>query len=199
MDVRASNQTRGINCKGGEALRVALKHRDKYTQNHCERVVKIAIKTGEYFDFDKESLFQLAIAAKFHDIGKIGIPDRILFNPGKLTVEEYSEMKAHSAIGANIVKKLDIPNADNIAEIILHHHEHFDGSGYPNGLRGKEISLSSRIIRVIDVFDALCSHRLYRKPTSSEKALTIMANEMAGQFDPSIYNVVSKVIEDHSF
>jgi putative nucleotidyltransferase with HDIG domain len=199
MATIALNHTLSLNCKTGEALQMALKHRDEYTQNHCERVTSIAIKTGEHFEFDGELLYQLETAAIFHDIGKIGIPDDILLNPGKLTSGQYEQMKTHAVAGASIAEKLDIPSADKIAEIILHHHEHYDGSGYPHGLKGEEISLSSRIISVIDVFDALSSHRVYRKPISSEKALTIMAEEMSNEFDPLVLKAVSQIVKNHSF
>ena len=185
-----------IICKTGEALQTALKHRDEYTQNHCERVSRIAIQTGKHYGFDEESLSQLEIAAIFHDIGKIGIPDSILLNPGSLSVDEFEQMKTHAVIGANIVEKLDIPNADKIAEIILHHHEHYDGSGYPHGLKNQHIPLSSRIITVIDVFDALSTQRCYREPTNVESTLIKMKNEMINQFDPEVFDVVSQVIKN---
>ncbi len=196
MDITAANQTLRILCKAGEALQAALKHRDEYTQTHCERVSSIATQTGKYFGFDNELLYQLETAALFHDIGKIGIPDDILFNPGKLTNEQYQQMKSHAVIGASIAEKLDIPSADKIAKIILHHHEHYDGSGYPHGLKGEYIPLSSRIISVIDVLDALCSNRVYRRAISYEEALSIMAGEMSNQFDPLVINAVSNVVKN---
>jgi len=191
----SDNQTLNISCKIGVALQAALKHRDEYTQNHCERVRHLAVATGQHFGFDKESLLQLETAAIFHDIGKIGIPDEILLSPNKLTDEQYQQMKTHAIVGASIVEKLDVPQSQEIADIILHHHEHYDGSGYPYGIKGEEIPLASRIITVIDVFDALSSRRPYRDPVSAEKTLAIMANEMSHEFDPVVFATVSQVIK----
>jgi len=182
--------------KAGEALQVALKHRDEYTQYHCERVAAIAKLAGEYFKLNKEELYQLETAAIFHDIGKIGIPDDILLNPGKLTATQYEHMKTHSVVGANITEKLDIPHAENVADIIRHHHEHFDGSGYPYGMKGEEIPISSRIICIIDVFDALSSNRCYRTPIKAELTLAKMKKEMSHQFDPHVFQVVADVIQN---
>lgn len=196
MDAMKINQKLDITCKTGEALQLALKHRDEYTQNHCERVAYIAAQSGKHFGLDNEMLHQLETAAIFHDIGKIGIPDEILLNPGKLTDEQYEHMKTHVIVGANIVEKLDVPNAAEVATIIRHHHEHYDGSGYPDGLKGDDISLSSRIICIIDVFDALSSRRCYRDATSIEKTLVYMAEKMLPLFDPLVFEVVSQVIKN---
>jgi len=184
-----------INCKTGEALQIALKHRDEYTQHHCERVANIAVQTGVHLGFDDEALYHLETAAIFHDIGKIAIPDEILLNKGKLTTEQYDHMKTHAVVGANIAEKLDITNSKEVANIIRHHHEHYDGSGYPHNLKGEDIPLSSRIICIIDVFDALSSKRCYREPIiDSEKTLAKMAEEMLHQFDPHIFDIISKII-----
>lgn len=199
MDAIVTNQPLTIICKTGEALQIALTHRDEYTQNHCQRVAYIAIEAGKYFGFDRSVLQQLETAAIFHDIGKIGMPDDILLNPGKLTDVQFDLMKTHSGLGASIAEKLDIPDADIVADIIRHHHEHYDGSGYPDGLKGEEISLASRIICVVDVFDALSSRRCYRDAISPKDTLTYMAEEMIGQFDPLVFEVVSQVIMSNGF
>ena len=199
MDATITEQPLTLICKAGEALQIALTHRDEYTQNHCQRVAFIAIQAGKHFGFDNSLLQQLEIAAIFHDIGKIGMPDDILLNPSKLTAEQFELMKTHSILGASIAEKLDIPNAESIAKIIRHHHEHYDGSGYPEGLKGDEISLSSRIICVVDVFDALSSKRCYRDAISPKDTLTYMAEEMIEQFDPLVFEVVSQVIMSNEF
>lgn len=199
MDAIVTNQPLTIICKTGEALQIALTHRDEYTQNHCQRVAYIAIQAGKHFGFDSALLQELEIAAIFHDIGKIGMPDDILLNPGKLTDVQFEQMKTHSILGASIAEKLDIPNAENVANIIRHHHEHYDGSGYPDGLKGDEISLASRIICVVDVFDALSSKRCYRDAISTKHTLTYMAEEMLEQFDPKVFEVVSQVIMSSEF
>ncbi|MBE0439646.1 MAG: HD-GYP domain-containing protein [Gammaproteobacteria bacterium] len=188
------NQTLIISCKTGEALQAALKHRDEYTQNHCERVSYIAIETGKQLGFDHDLLAELEIAALFHDIGKIGIPDEILLSPNKLTEQQFELMKTHVDVGASIVEKLDLPHAQKIAEIIRHHHENYDGSGYPIGLKGEEIPLASRIIKVIDVFDALSSRRIYRNATSPHKTLSIMSKQMSHEFDPIVFDAIYQVV-----
>ena len=185
-----------ISCKASQSLQLALKHRDEYTQFHCERVAKIAIKTGIKLGFSEQELCDIEKAAIFHDIGKIGMPDDILFNPGKLTESQYQQMKAHPIIGANITEKLDLPNAKQIAKIIYHHHEHFNGKGYPDGLKGDEIPLGSRIICIIDVFDALTSNRRYRDALGFEQTLAEMKETMSHQFDPQLFEVISDVIKN---
>ncbi len=183
-----------IDCKAGDALQTALKHRDEYTQYHCERVAQIAIKTGKKLNLSEHELNNLEVAAVFHDIGKIGIPDDILLHPGKLNEQQYELMKQHVYIGANIVEKLDIPNADEIAKIIFHHHENYDGSGYPDGLLGDEIPLLSRIICIIDVFDALTGERRYRNAASVENTLQMMSLKMGDKFDPKLLSLISPII-----
>lgn len=185
-----------ISCGVSQSLQLALKHRDEYTQFHCERVAKIAIKTGIKLGFNEQELCDIEKAAIFHDIGKIGMSDEILFNPGKLTDSQYEQMKAHPIIGASITEKLDIPNAEKVAKIIYHHHEHFSGSGYPDGLKGEKIPLGSRIICIIDVFDALTSNRRYRDPLSFEQTLAEMEKTMIHQFDPQLFEVISDVIRN---
>lgn len=199
MDTTETNQPFTIISKTGEALQLALTHRSEYTQNHCQRVAYIATQTGKQFGLDSYLLQELETAAIFHDIGKIGMPDDILLNPGKLTDEQYKLMKTHSILGASIAEKLDIPNAANVANIIRHHHEHYDGSGYPDGLKGDEILLSSRIICVVDVFDALSSKRCYRDAISIKNTLAYMAAEMIEQFDPMVFEVVSRVVMSSEF
>jgi|AZIC01.1.fsa_nt_gi putative nucleotidyltransferase with HDIG domain len=184
-----------ISCKTGEALQIALKHRDEYTQYHCQRVANIAVLTGKYLGLNDEALSSLETAAIFHDIGKIGMPDEILLNTGSLNSEQYETMKTHAIVGASIAEKLDIKNADEVATIIRHHHEHYDGSGYPDGLKGEEIPLSSRIICIVDVFDALTSRRRYRDPIGFEHTLEEMAQTMANQFDPTLFDVIAKIIK----
>jgi putative nucleotidyltransferase with HDIG domain len=182
-----------LNCKVGEALFTSLKHRDEYTQSHCERVANIATLCGQQLGMTKSQLDQLKLAAIFHDIGKIGIPDQILLNTGKLTDEEYAIMKAHVSIGANIVEKLDIEDAQQVADIILYHHEHFDGSGYPHQLKADDIPIASRIICITDVYDALSSRRCYRVGISPEQALDKMHTEMHHMFDPEILDIFSTI------
>ena len=176
------------------ALDTALHQRDEYTHLHSSRVINVATELGEKFNFSAAELKVLKMCARFHDIGKIGIPDSILLKPGKLTDEEFAIIRTHSQIGASILSKIDMPDIDVYADIILHHHEWFDGSGYPSGLAGNDIPLCSRIISVADSYDALTSSRTYRDSLPIETTLKIMREETGRHFDPKVSEVFFKLI-----
>jgi len=185
------------NSTAGHTLQLNLKHSDSHGQeHHCERVANIAVQTGHQLGLDDASLYQLETAAIFHDIGKIGLPDEILLNADHLTEAQHEQMKTHALIGANVAEKLDIPDAAIVAKIIRHHHEHFDGSGYPLGLKGEEIPLSSRIIGIIDAFDSLNTDHSCYDPIHIEKILTTMSEEMLDKFDPYVFKVVADLIKN---
>jgi putative two-component system response regulator len=133
-------------------------------------------------------------AAPMHDIGKIGIPDRVLLKPGKLNAEEWKTMQSHVAIGAEILSghQSDLMEAARI--IALHHHEKWDGSGYPAGLKGDEISIEGRICAIADVFDALLSERPYKKPWSVDKALALIEEEAGKHFDPELAPLMRQIL-----
>lgn len=179
-----------------KVLHLLLEHSDEHIQHHCERVANVAVQTGVHLGFDDESLYQLETAAIFHDIGEIGVPTEVLLNPNNLSATQYELLKSHTLIGANIAEKLDIPDAHKVAEIIRHHHEHFDGSGYPYGLKADNIPLPSRIICIIDAFDTLMAHH---KPSDLEgikSTLLMMSEKMNHLFDPHVFDIVAKVIKD---
>jgi len=157
-------------------------------------VANIAIQVGTQCGLKNEQLAQLESAAMLHDIGKIGISDHILSNPGQLSEQDYETMKFHTVIGANITEKLTIPNAHSVAEIIRHHHEHFDGTGYPQGLVGDAIPLQSRIISIIDIYDSLISDRSYRNALTNHQALHEMEKDSGKIFDPEIFVIAKQVI-----
>lgn len=162
----------------------AIEVRDPYTQQHSSRVTDISIQLGRAMGCSQEELDILNFAGPLHDIGKIGIPDSILLKPGPLTAEEYEKIKEHPELGADIVGKLGM--WDREQEIIRCHHERFDGSGYPAGLKGEEIPLLSRILSVADAFDAMASDRAYRKRMDIEKVLVIINGAAKTQFDPEV-------------
>lgn len=166
------------------ALDAALRVRDGYTHSHCGRVVTLALELGRTVGLGRAALRLLGTCARFHDIGKIGIPDEILRKPGPLSGAEYERIKSHSRIGASIIGQVDAPDMDECARIILHHHEHFNGNGYPDGLTGDEIPLCSRIIALADTYDALTSRRSYRDSMPAGGALDAMRGEVGLQFDP---------------
>ncbi|MEW8626467.1 MAG: HD-GYP domain-containing protein [Candidatus Thiodiazotropha sp.] len=165
-------------------LKHALRARDSYTLDHSERVVSLAEQIGRHLGLDEHQMDILSLAAGFHDIGKIGIADQILLKPGKLSGEEYKDIKQHPIIGANMLRSLGNPILDEVALCVLHHHEQWDGKGYPNGLQGEEIPTISRIIAVVDAYDAMTTTRSYRSEIEIQQALEVIKQESGKQFCP---------------
>ncbi len=165
----------------------AIEARDPYTQQHSNRVTAIAVAIGEHVGLSSEELEVLKFAGPLHDIGKIGVRDDILLKPGKLTNDEYEKIKAHPAMGAEIVAHLGL--WDKERQIIHNHHERFDGKGYPDGLAGEQIPLLARILSVADAYDAMASDRAYRRRMPQEKIINIMTDCSGSQFDPDVVKV----------
>lgn len=161
-----------------------LEARDYITEGHADRMQEWAEAMGRSLGLAESRLMDLRLLAKFHDIGKVGIPDRILFKPGRLDDEEFFLMKEHPAIGHRIAQVA--PDLHPIAESILRHHEWWDGSGYPIGLKGDEIPLECRILAIVDAYDAMRSDRPYRKALSEEAALQELRDYSGRQFDPML-------------
>jgi HD-GYP domain-containing protein (c-di-GMP phosphodiesterase class II) len=174
-------------------LHYALSARDHYTLEHSNRVVLLAELIGKHLKLQKYELDILSLAASFHDIGKIGIPDNILLKPGKLSGDEYHGIKAHPAIGANMLRTLGHPLLDEVAECVLHHHEHWNGGGYPSGLKGEAIPVISRIIAVVDAYDAMTSTRNYRRKLSKRDTLRVIEAERGQQFCPDGVDILLAV------
>ncbi|MGV8984013.1 HD-GYP domain-containing protein [Clostridium sp.] len=166
------------------ALSKAIDARDTYTSGHSERVTQISLKIGQALGLSRNQLNTLEIAALFHDVGKIGIPDQILNNPGKLTKEEFNKIKEHPSIGVDILKNIEF--LDKTFPMILHHHEKYGGGGYPLGIRGETIPFESRIICVADSYDAMTSDRPYRKGLPPNVAIDELIKFKGIQFDPII-------------
>jgi HD-GYP domain-containing protein (c-di-GMP phosphodiesterase class II) len=171
-------------------LKHALKARDYYTLTHSERVVSLAECIGQKIGLDDHQMDILALAAGFHDIGKIGIPDQILLKPGKLSSEEYDGIKQHPIIAANMLRSLNNPILDEVALCVLHHHEQWDGKGYPEGLKGEQVPIISRIISVVDAFDAMTTTRSYRTQMDKQRALEVIKQESGQQFDPNVVDIL---------
>ncbi|SHH23033.1 HD-GYP domain-containing protein [Thermosipho atlanticus] len=170
------------------ALAEAVELKDTVTGNHSKKVVDLSVEIANLLGIsDPEEIEAIKYGAILHDIGKIGIPESILNKPSKLTAEEFEIMKKHTIYGEKIIKS--IPGWDLVAEIIRHHHENWDGSGYPDGLKGDEISLRAQIISIADVFTALTEDRPYRKALSEEEALEIIRNMVGQKFSEKIYTV----------
>ncbi len=164
-----------------QAMVASIDAKDPYTNGHSQRVSEFSIAVGRQLELSPEKLHQLRIGALLHDIGKIGIPDNILSKPGHLTPEETEKMRKHPAIGASIMKNVRLLRDELPA--LAEHHEHIDGTGYPNGLLGDQISLFGRIVAVSDVFDALTSDRPYRQALDVEEVLNRMQKESGAHFD----------------
>jgi diguanylate cyclase (GGDEF)-like protein/putative nucleotidyltransferase with HDIG domain len=167
-----------------EALAMALLERDRYTGEHSESVVEMARSVASTLGLDDLEVERVAMAALLHDIGKVAIPDRILLKPGKLDDSEWELMREHPAIGERILRA--IPGMGAVARIVRHEHEHFDGSGYPDGLRGEEIPIGSRIILACDTYSAMTTTRPYRDALTHGDAVTELARCAGTQFDPKV-------------
>lgn len=177
-----------------ETLRFTVEAKDTYTRGHSDRVAEYSVLIGKKVGLPEEQLKSLKIGGLFHDIGKIGIPDKILLKPDKLTDDEYSEIKNHPSIGAHILGSAEI--FKDIIPIVKHHHEKFDGKGYPSGLKGEEIPYLARIAAIADTFDAMTSRRSYR----NELELQVVKDEIkrceGTQFDPQLAEVFLEILEN---
>jgi putative nucleotidyltransferase with HDIG domain len=176
-----------------KALAIAVDAKDNYTRGHSEKVMAIAEELArEIDDCDDQDVTIIRDAALLHDIGKIGIPGHILNKPGALSFDEFNGvMKKHSTMGANIVK--DVPFLNELYKLILHHHEHYDGSGYPEGLKGEDIPLGARILHVADAFDAMTSDRPYRSSLGHKEAIRRIVADSGKHFDPAVVGVLLRV------
>ncbi len=167
-----------------ESLASAIEARDPGTGGHSHRLEELITLLCREQNLTNEQELQLKRASALHDVGKIGVPEAILMKPGALDSREWEIMKQHSKIGYNIIVK--IPFLSDIAPIVKHHHENFDGTGYPDGLAGDDIPIEARILSVIDAFDAMTSDRPYRSALSQDEAATRLAQGKGTQFDPDI-------------
>jgi HD-GYP domain-containing protein (c-di-GMP phosphodiesterase class II) len=158
--------------------------KDLNTGVHSTRLAEWAVRIGRDLGLDDECLRDLEAAAILHDIGKIGVPDAILRKPAKLTEEEYAVIKKHPEYGWAVLR--GVPGFERVSLFVLHHHEAFDGKGYPAGLRGDEIPIGSRIVSVMDSFDAMVSSRPYRKGLPVEEAIRRLDADCGKQFDPIV-------------
>src|ERR1039458_2621253 len=168
------------------SLARSIEGKDPYTHGHCERLAEYSARLGEHLQLPQEQLIALRRAGVVHDVGKIAVPDAILLKPGRLTAEEWTLIKEHPVVGERICAPLK--SFRMVLPIIRHHHEKFDGSGYPDGLRGEAIPVTARVLQVVDVYDALTTERPYKKAFSVTEALQTMREEVAkGWWDPHIF------------
>ena len=174
------------------ALAHALEAKDAYTSGHSHKVSEMSVALAKELGFSRDATEQVRLAGLVHDIGKIGVRGAILNKPGKLTEEEYNHVKAHPEIGATIL--MPIIDDPNIIDMVRHHHEHYDGSGYPDGLQSKQIPLGARVLTVADIYDAMISNRPYRKAMSPRTACVEMEGHGADQLDPEIAKAFLKIV-----
>lgn len=179
-----------------KALPVALGYRDLLTRAHSERVVGLAADIGKECDLPTATLNILRIAAAFHDIGKIGTPDRILLKAAPFDEGEWQVMQQHATIGEQIIVATELAGAPAAANIIRHHHEHWDGSGYPDRLAGEEIPLCARIIAIADSYDAMAVTRSYHRARSHGQIMAILDEEDGVKHDPALLRLFRTMIED---
>lgn len=178
-----------------QTLRYTVEAKDIYTRGHSDRVSAYSVLIGKHMGLSQEDLRTLEIGGLFHDIGKIGVPDSILLKDSKLTDDEYSEIKNHPSIGKHILSNATI--FQNIIPIVYHHHEKYDGTGYPERLKGEDIPLFARITAVADTFDAMTSKRSYRNALPLETVRAEIEKYSGTQFDPAIAKIFLDILDNH--
>jgi putative nucleotidyltransferase with HDIG domain len=175
------------------ALAAAIDAKDPYTKGHSERVAQLSVALAQDLHLSDRDIENIEYTALLHDIGKIGIDDRILGKNGSLTSEEYKKIKEHTIMGAKIIEPVDF--LKNSYQAIYHHHERYNGNGYPDGLKSENIPILARIIAVADAYDAMGSDRPYRKKFSKEKILKELTDQSGKQFDPQIVNALMLILK----
>ena len=180
-----------------ESLTMAIDAKDPLARGHIERVRRLAEGLGRSVGYPEDQMEGLKTAALLHDIGKLAVPEHILSKPAKLSSAEFSKIMIHPVVAADILSNVEFPY--EVVPIVKHHHEKFDGSGYPSGLRGAQIPFGARILTVVDCYEALTTSRPSRQPYSREQALDLMRAESSHTFDPSILSKFIEVIESLEF
>lgn len=178
-----------------ETLRYTVEAKDPYTRGHSDRVSAYSVLIGKQLGLSDYDLKTLQIGGLFHDIGKIGVPDSILLKTSKLTDDEYSEIKNHPSIGAHILSNATI--FKDIIPIVKHHHEKYDGTGYPSKLKGEDIPLFARIAAIADTFDAMTSKRTYRDSLGLDIVKSEIERCKGTQFDPHIADIFLDILNNH--
>lgn len=174
-----------------KALMSTLAARDNETYRHTERVVHFSLRLNEKFRLDPQRVKDLELGAMLHDIGKIGVPDAILRKPGKLNEAEWEKMRQHPIIGVRMFRGVSF--LKGAARVVAQHHERWDGTGYPCGLKGSRIDVCARIFAVVDAFDAITSDRVYHQGNDYETALQQITDAAGTQFDPQVVEVFSNI------
>lgn len=173
-----------------EALALAIDAKDHTTHEHLHRVRTYAVEIAKELGLDEQESEALRAAALLHDIGKLAVPDHIISKPGRLTPEEFDKMKIHPIVGSEILERVAFPYP--VAPIVRSHHEKWDGSGYPDGLKGEEIPIGARVLAAVDCLDALASHRQYRRALPLDEAMHKVSEESGKSFDPKVVEILQR-------
>ncbi|HEY7147845.1 MAG TPA: HD-GYP domain-containing protein [Gaiellaceae bacterium] len=176
------------------ALSAAIEARDPYSRGHSSRVTVFAQAMAKRIGLDQERVSVLRLGALLHDVGKLAVPSSVLLKPGPLTESEFGLMRRHPTAGARMLRSLGAP--ETILPVVLHHHERWDGSGYPSGCREQDIPLEARVLCVADSFDAMTSNRPYRAPWSPEDALEELERCAGSQFDRELVTAFAAAWEE---
>jgi HD-GYP domain-containing protein (c-di-GMP phosphodiesterase class II) len=171
------------------ALARIIDSKDHYTGGHSERVALLARQLAEACRLRKSDVERIEYIARLHDVGKVNLPDQILSKPGHLTVDEFDEVKRHPEWGAELIRGMANIYGDRDYRAILEHHERYDGTGYPGGKKGPEISLWARILAICDAYDAMTSERVYRSALSTDEARIELKHNSGTQFDPKLVDL----------
>ena len=193
------DSTYAVLYKFTKALSVALGYRDLLTRLHSERVHGLCEAIGVACGLSGKELGILKIASSFHDIGKIGIPDHILLKPTAFDDAEWAVMKQHAEIGERIMAETQLDGAQQVAQVIRHHHEHYDGQGYPDGLAGAQIPVCARIISIADSYDAMAQTRVYHRSKTHVQIMPILHQETGTKHDPELMRIFCSLIETSEF
>jgi diguanylate cyclase (GGDEF)-like protein/putative nucleotidyltransferase with HDIG domain len=172
----------------------SIEEKDRYTRGHCDRVADLACGIAKRVGVEPEQMFWFRVGALLHDVGKVAISSEILNKEGKLTPDEWAVMKLHARAGADILAELDFPF--DVVPAVRSHHENWDGSGYPDGLRAEEIPYWARIVTLADVYDALTSERSYKRAIASPDAIEVMRRDVGRQFDPALFDAFTEAVQD---
>ncbi|MHC4932828.1 MAG: HD-GYP domain-containing protein, partial [Planctomycetota bacterium] len=177
-----------------DAMVSAIESRDCETKHHCRRVQSHAVLLGRRLGLTPEQLVDISYGALLHDVGKIGVPDSILLKPGKLSDEDWTIMRQHTLIGHKMISRIKF--LKGAADVVLYHHERWDGAGYPYGISGEDIPLPARIFSVIDAYDAITSERVYKRAVPIDQAKKEIERCSGTQFDPKIVEVFLKITDE---
>jgi putative nucleotidyltransferase with HDIG domain len=177
-----------------EALAMAIEAKDECTSEHLRRVQIYSMKIAEHLGLSPNEIQALQAASILHDIGKLAVPDYIISKPGKLTPEEFERMKVHTVVGAAILEQVAFPYA--VSPIVRSHHERWDGSGYPDGLKAEEIPIGARILSAVDCLDALATDRQYRRALPLEEAMAYVVSLSGKSFDPKVIDILKRHYHD---